>query len=183
MKTIKLFILAIAMFAMATPAFADQQLIDSLVGAVAGGGVGRYACRNCKQSTKNIATGVAALGGAWVGSKVGDDSGQRFQQDQQQRADIANARMAQNDRRQEQPVYQQTYARSAPTTWINNEVEVAPVAVTRVVRAAPVARTAECDEEYYHGNFNPEVAHAYCEGRRQREQAVRQAYSEGLAGR
>lgn len=209
MKTIKTFIVAIAMFAMAAPAFADQQMIDSLIGAVVGGGAGRYACRNCNTKSKNIATAVTGLAGAWVGGKVGDDSGTRFQAQQDQRED--HFQQQQYQQRQIVMANQNRggYAGSVDNSRAVNTVDVSqdnggwapvPEAARRpvrfveaprdvVVERAPVRHApvaAGCDrEEYYHGQFNPEAARAFCIGREEararRVQQIRDAYQEGLA--
>lgn len=199
MNKIKFIIVAFVMSAMAAPAFADQQLIDAVIGAAVGGGGTRALYKGNNQSKRNILTAAGALGGAWVGSKVGDDSGRRFEQQQAQR---------ESHFQQSQPMnngYQGGFSGSSSssrmvravdvsqpsTTWVEEpvRVETQPVYVSsqpvrRVVR--PVVSGSCANEEYYRGEFNPEAAQAYCQGRKdaeaRRARVVQQAYADGLSG-
>lgn len=96
MKSIKLFFVAILTMAITVPAFAgDNSTIDSLIGAVVGGGGARALSSHVQSNSKrNMITGVGALAGAWAGNTIGDTSGQRHN-DQMARQDRA---LDQNDR-------------------------------------------------------------------------------------
>jgi hypothetical protein len=183
MSSIKSIFIAFVMSTLAVPAFADNQMVDSLIGAAAGAAAARGLCHNCNTRHKNAATAVGGLGGAWVGSSVGDASNATFNPPQRRQQQMANVDQN-NYRRQPQ---------SAPigTTWINEPAAqpvqqaqyVQPVQ-TRVVRPTPVATNrSDCDEEYYRGEFNPELARVYCQGKRDRDRQLRQAYNDGLSGR
>lgn len=165
MNIAKQFFIAFILYSMTVPVFAGNQLIDSLIGAAAGGGAARAICHNCNTRNRNIATAAGALGGAWVGSNIGDSSNHRRQQQFQPTQTYGDA-------------YRESVRQVVPveTTYVREETPTRVAESTRVVR-----RDRDCDEEYYHGQYNPELAHAYCEGRRARLRQMQEAYSEGYA--
>lgn len=77
MKKIAIAVLAMAVSA---PSFADQQLVDGIIGAVVGGGGARALYKGNDNRKRNMITAAGALGGMWVGSKIGDDSERHHQE-------------------------------------------------------------------------------------------------------
>jgi len=175
MKHTKRIVIALVLAALSLPALADNQLIDSLIGAAVGGGGARALCRHCNTRNRNVATAVGALGGAWVGSSVGDSTNARFNPQQQYYAPQTYA--MQETAYRSEPVRTMSWVpqQASPSVW---EDQPQPRRPARVV----VSRNGDCDEEYYHGRYDPEMARAYCEGRYSRERRVREAYEEGLSG-
>lgn len=171
MKSIKTLFIAILIAALATPAFAGSNA-ETGFGAIAGAIAGRALTRNSSQRTQNIATGLGMLAGGLAGNAYGD---------RQDRREAIERQYANNDT-----------IRSLPSRTVNSMdaggwVEQPAVTETRYVSQPVQTRTIRqttqrdgCDEEYYHGEYNPEMAAAYCQGRRER---IRQAYNEGLNGR
>lgn len=180
MKTIKALIAVVLVSSFNMPVFAGTNT-ETAAGAVIGGLVGGAACRNCSPRSRNIAAGVAALAGGLVGNSMGDRSDRREAQVQQH---LNNETTYVN-----RPVEPVLVASPRPTVQQDEVVvqRLGPFPAYRQTRyvqqAAPApAPAGECDEQYYRGNYNPQAAHAYCEGRRVRERQVREAYEEGLAG-
>ncbi len=194
MNSIKRILIAVSLIAFTSSAFADQQVVDTVGGGVVGGGIVRALTSHMTNNrNRNIATGLGVLAGAWAGSKVGDDSESHFQQQQQQRErhyQQGQANMVQSDgqwhtvndtsNRAVAPVYVDQPVR---TVYVDDRAPVAPVAVP--VRHVVVHHSNDCDEEYYRGRYDPEMAQAFCKGLReaatQRQQQLREAYMAGLA--
>lgn len=191
MNIIKRILIAVSLIAFAAPAMADQQGIDTLIGAVLGGGGARALSSHVQSNSKrNMITAAGALAGAWGGSKIGDDSGQRFQQQMDQRErhfQQTQVNVSQNDGQWH--TVSEPSNRSVAPVYVNEPVrtvyteERAPVVVP--VRRVVTQRTTDCDEEYYRGQYDPEMAQAFCKGLREaaarRQQQLREAYIAGLS--
>jgi hypothetical protein len=179
MKSIKICIITMILI-MGNSAFAGTTS-DSAGGAILGAIVGRAGCHNCNARNQNLATGAGALAGGLLGYSVGDrqDRREAIQQSRGGFSDTVNSSRTVRtvDVSQGQPM---------ASEWVEQPVVqtryVEPVQV-RTVRQPAVVRDGGCDEQYFHGTYNPEAAQAYCQGRRERERMVREAYAEGLAGR
>lgn len=184
MKTIKTLIIAVLSFALAAPAFADNQFIDGLIGAVAGTAVGS---KVGKGNGRKAAMVAGALGGAWLGNTIGDDS------ERQHRETLrANAYQTSAERNGYVSTSQRSYV-AAPARQEIEYVEQ-PVQRRQVMVRQSQQTMQDCDTENYNGEFDPEMAQAYCRGqaerarveqrRMQREKqiAMQQAYQAGLQG-
>lgn len=198
MKTIKAIVAIFLAATFITPAFAGTNS-ETGAGALVGALMGRGICHNCNTRNQNIATGVGALAGAFTGYSMGDRNDRRMDQQQQRINNDAYANQNYQTRTVA-PVYvNSNQPVQSNDGWVDmGPAQVAQVAQeTRVVRQPVIVHTdyvqpvqqpvrrvqrGDCDEEYYHGNYNPQAAHAYCEGRRQREREVLTAYQEGLNG-
>lgn len=186
-KIFTIFVLAIA--SLQTPAFAGTDQ-ETIAGAVIGAALGRAGCHNCNQRTQNIATGVGALAGGLVGNSYGDrqdrrEATQRGTWQQPTQTAYVPTNQGGSFSRTVQPTYSNAVASNdgwvtQPEPIVERRVYVQPVVQRQVTR---VTRDDNCDEQNYRGNYNPEAARAYCDGRRERERQVREAYAEGLAGR
>ncbi len=217
MKSIKNAIIAFALIAMAVPAFAQQQqqqLINNLVGAAIGGGVARYATRGQDSRTQNIATAAGAIGGAWITSATADNSmgrqtrhmrdSSQYSQSQYQGSNNGqynNSGSSYNNgqyNRPPMPTYQPASYQPPSNNGWNNQPPAPVVVVVEdshqqdTYRQDPRQRQQSyndgCDEYYYHNEYNPAAAQAYCKGHREaeskkREHAVKEAYAAGLSGR
>lgn len=199
MKSIKTLFVSFILFTIAVPAFAGQWG-DTATGGVIGAIAGRGICNNCSSRNKNIATGAMAIGGALLGNSIGSRSDRQADM-QQQRISQQGQQQGQWQEVSSQPVggsFSRTVrsvdvSQQQPTTWITDDQpqpvvrRVAVMPSREIIERRPVSvqQDVECDEEYYHGQFNPEAAHAYCKGRRDsakiRERQIREAYQEGLA--
>lgn len=175
MKAFKIIIALILSAATAIPVSAGT-LSETLGGTIIGGAIGGVGCRNCNPKTRNIAAGVGAVAGGLVGYSMGDRSDRREAIEQQRYQPqyqsapvlVASPRPQEVWVEQAQPVQQQI-----------------PSAYRQMYYSKSVQRAAvegDCDEQYYRGTYNPDAAHAYCEGRRERERQVQSAYQAGLNG-
>lgn len=174
MKAIKTFVAMFLAITFAIPAYAGT-LSETLAGVAAGGLVGGVGCRNCDSRTRNRVAGATAIAGGLIGYSMGDRSDRREAIDQQRY----------------QPQYQQQPVLVASPhpqqVWVEQpQVQTQiPSAYRQMYYGKSVQRAAvegDCDEQYYRGTYNPDAAHAYCEGRRQRERQVQDAYQAGLQG-
>lgn len=162
---IKKIFIAMLVVTMAVPAWAGTNA-ETGFGAIVGAVAGRALTRHSDQRTQNIATGLGALAGGMAGNAYGDRADRR---------EVIQQQYANNDTYRSLP--QETrVVRSVETPRVTEWVEQ-PQPVQRV------SRGSDCDEAYYRGQYNPEAAQAYCQGRRERDRQVREAYQAGLAGR
>lgn len=181
MKSIKQIFIAVMILTLSVPAMADNQVIDSLIGGAIGGAAGNQIG---KGRGKQAATVAGALAGAWLGGTIGDDSGSRHRDNLQMQQRQLNAQQGGYAGNVQRVVYEQ-----APQRQVVEYVE-APVQRRQVIQQ----RNSGCDEEYYNGQYDPEVAQAYCAGmverqrqeinrsKKDKERAIRAAYSAGLTG-
>jgi len=181
MKTIKQIFVAVMILVLAVPAMADNQVIDSLIGGAIGGAAGNQIG---KGRGKQAATVAGALAGAWLGGTIGDDSGSRHRDNLQMQQRQINSQQNGYAGNVQRVVYEQ-----APQRQVVQYVE-APQQQRRQV----VQQNVGCDTEYYNGEYDPEVAQAFCQGQEERarqnyqrskkdkERAIRSAYQAGLQG-
>lgn len=185
MKYLKSIIIAVLSFALVVPAYADNQVIDSLIGGAIGGAAGNQIG---KGRGKQAATVAGALAGAWLGGTIGDDSERRHREQLRSQGYMTSAERNELERnasyqQRPAPAYREPVRQySQPEYYEHRPVR----------QAAPVSN---CDEEYYKGEYNPDLAQAFCRGQAQRErieqarmqrlraQMADQAYQEGLQGR
>lgn len=188
MKTIKQFFVAVMILALSVPAMADNQVIDSLIGGAIGGAAGNQIG---KGRGKQAATVAGALAGAWLGGSIGDDSGKRHRENlrsQQYQADNQSGGYAGSTGGSQRVVYEQ-----APQRQVIEYVDQ-PVQRRQVIRQQQQPQASDCDTEYYDGEYDPDMAQAYCRGQQQRqrqefirmkrekERAVQAAFQAGLQG-
>lgn len=158
------------------PAFAGTTS-ESATGALLGAIAGRAVTRNSDSRKQNIATGVGALAGGMLGYSMADRNDRR-----ENRADAQTyGNQGGSFARTVQPVYADSCSNDG---WVEQpvverRVVVQPAIERRVVREV---RSEGCDTEYFRGQYDPEAAAAYCEGKRAREDRLRQAYQAGLNG-
>lgn len=191
MKKIAIAVLAMAVSA---PSFADQQVVDGIIGAVVGGGGARALYKGNDNRKRNMITAAGALGGMWVGSKIGDDSERRHQENLQAQYDNG-PRAYSYDNRQVQPMSAGNYAVSRPVysrsarydapSIPREEFRDDDVDVNVQVNVPQAATTISYRDSGYRGcdgggYTDPEAARAYCAGRAAH---IRQAYERGVRGR
>lgn len=174
MKSIKTLIIAVLSFSLAAPAFADNQLIDSLIGSAVGAAAGS---KIGKGNGRKAAMVAGALGGAWLGSTIGDDSERRHRETLRSNAYQTSAE-------------RNGYVSSAERI----EYVEQPVQRRQVIVRPSQQMMQDCDTENYNGEYDPEMAQAYCRGQAERERmearriqrerarAVQNAYQAGLQG-
>lgn len=183
MKSIRICVIAVTLL-MAQSAFAGQWG-ETTTGAVVGAIIGRGACSHCSTRNQNIATGVMAVAGGLAGNAYGDRADrQEATQRGSYASSVDNTRVVRTVDVSRSMPSNDGWVDQGPATPVVQEtryVETTRPVIRRVVQ--PVVRESGCDEEYFHGQFNPEAAQAYCQGKRERERMVREAYAEGLAGR
>lgn len=184
MKSIKTLIIAVLSLALAAPAFADNQLIDSLIGAAVGTAAGS---KVGKGNGRKAAMVAGALGGAWVGSTIGDDSERRHRETLRSNAWQTSAERngyvsSAESNYQPAPRYQEV------------EYVAQPVQRQQVIVRQSYQPMQDCDTENYNGEYDPEMAQAYCRGQaerariearrmqREKERAIQNAYQAGLRG-
>lgn len=183
MKYLKSIIIAVLSFALVVPAYADNQVIDSLIGGAIGGAAGNQIG---KGRGKQAATVAGALAGAWLGGTIGDDSERRHREQLRSQGYATSAERNEQERNssyQQRPAYREPVRQYSQPEYY----EQRPAR-----QAQPVSN---CDEEYYKGEYNPDLAQAFCRGQaqrarldqarmqRERAQMADQAYQEGLQGR
>ena len=178
MKSIKNLLVAVLVFSLATPAFADD-FVNSVLGAAIGGAAGS---KIGKGNGRKAAIVAGALGGAFLGGNADQGTERRHRETLRamERQDDYGSAYAPSSQRMGMAQVQQRQ--------VVEYVDVAPV---RRVAAAPVST---CDTEYYEGEYDPDMAQAYCRGQQQRlrqeyaqakrmkEQALQAAYQAGLQG-
>jgi uncharacterized protein YcfJ len=181
MKSIKQIFVAAMIFILAVPAMADNQVIDSLIGGAIGGAAGNQIG---KGRGKQAATVVGALAGAWLGGTIGDDSGSHHRDNLQMQQRQINSQNNGYGGNVQRVVYEQVPQRQT--------VQYVEAPQRRQVQQ--VVQQNDCDSEYYNGEYDPEVASAFCQGQQERarqnynrskkdkERAIRAAYQAGLEG-
>lgn len=180
MKSIKNIFIAALILTLSVPAVADDFIngvLGSAIGAAAGSKIG-------KGNGRKAAIVAGALGGAFIGGNADQGTERRHRENlQMQKYAIDNQPVGYAGNAQ-RVVYEQVPQRQV--------VEYIEPAVQR--RQVVQQRNSGCDEEYYNGEFDPEVAQAYCAGlierqrqainrsKKDKERAIRAAYAAGYNG-
>jgi hypothetical protein len=130
---------------------------------------------------------AGALGGAWLGSTIGDDSERRHRETLRSNAYQTSA---------ERNGYISSAERNYEPAPRYREVEYVeqPVQRRQVFVQQSYQSMQDCDTENYNGEYDPEMAQAYCRGQaerarvearrlqRERARAMQNAYQSGLQG-
>lgn len=184
MNYVKSFIVAVMIAAFAIPAQADD-----FINAVLGAGLGAAAGSKVGNGNgRKAAIAVGALGGAFLGGNADQATERRHREMLHAQGYMTSAERNELERNNRGYVPPQQVAYREPV----RQYAQSEYYEQRPVRAVPVST---CDTEYYKGEYNPDLAQAFCRGQMQRERLeyaqlqrerarqADQAYQEGLQGR